>query len=120
MPCLNERLSLILFIHTFILYRLSELPRVMCRSLCRSQVSRQETPWTECQPIAGHTHTHTLSFTHAITHYRQFSRDDNQPTMHVFGTGRKPPRHGKNMQTPHTQGGGGNQTPNPGVVRRTC
>ncbi|KAK2815208.1 hypothetical protein Q7C36_023474 [Tachysurus vachellii] len=36
-----------------------------------------------CQPIAGHTHTHTLSFTHAITHYGQFSRDANQPTMHV-------------------------------------
>ncbi|KAK3529172.1 hypothetical protein QTP70_019415, partial [Hemibagrus guttatus] len=29
---------------------------------------------------------YTLSFTHAITHYRQF-RDANQPTMHVFGPG---------------------------------
>ncbi|KAK3524177.1 hypothetical protein QTP70_021875 [Hemibagrus guttatus] len=30
-------------------------------------------------------------------------------------TGRKPPRHGENMQTPHTHGGGRNRTPNPGV-----
>ncbi|KAK3538329.1 hypothetical protein QTP70_035226, partial [Hemibagrus guttatus] len=41
-----------------------------------------DTPWTECQPITGH--THTLSF----THYRQV-RDANQPTMHVFGPGKK-------------------------------
>ncbi|KAK3531259.1 hypothetical protein QTP70_015201, partial [Hemibagrus guttatus] len=33
--------------------------------------------------------THTLSFTHTITHYGQF-RDANQPTMHVFGPGEKP------------------------------
>ncbi|KAK3568891.1 hypothetical protein QTP86_019579, partial [Hemibagrus guttatus] len=45
----------------------------------------QDTPWTECQPIAGHTHKHS----HSLTHYGQF-RDSNQPTMHVFGLGRKP------------------------------
>ncbi|KAK3515771.1 hypothetical protein QTP70_031485, partial [Hemibagrus guttatus] len=26
-------------------------------SLCLSQASRQDRPWTECQPITGHTHT---------------------------------------------------------------
>ncbi|KAK3555515.1 hypothetical protein QTP86_021298, partial [Hemibagrus guttatus] len=59
-------------------------------------------PGRSANPSEG---THTLSFTHAITHYGQF-RDANQPTMHVFGGGnrstrRKPPRHGENMQTPH-------------------
>ncbi|KAK3508144.1 hypothetical protein QTP70_015342 [Hemibagrus guttatus] len=58
--------------------------------------------------VPTHRRAHTLSF----THYGQF-RDANQPTMHVFGPGtrRKPPRHGENMQTPHTHGGGGNRTP---------
>ncbi|KAK3549975.1 hypothetical protein QTP86_016839 [Hemibagrus guttatus] len=54
----------------------------------RHRASRQDTPWTECQPIAGH--THTLSFTHAITHYGQF-RDANQPrSMCSVDCGRKP------------------------------
>ncbi|KAK3524623.1 hypothetical protein QTP70_030930 [Hemibagrus guttatus] len=51
----------------------------------RHWASRQDTHWTECQPITGHTHSLSLSFTHAITH-GQF-RDANQPTMHVFGLG---------------------------------
>ncbi|KAK2864651.1 hypothetical protein Q7C36_003805 [Tachysurus vachellii] len=59
--------------------------RGACAYLRRHRASRQDTPWTECQPITGH--THTLSFTHTITHYGQFSRDANQPTMHVFGPG---------------------------------
>ncbi|KAK3554293.1 hypothetical protein QTP70_020161, partial [Hemibagrus guttatus] len=49
----------------------------------RHQVSRQDTPWTECQPITGHTHTH--SFTHAITF-----RDSNQLRSMSLGCGRKP------------------------------
>ncbi|KAK3551973.1 hypothetical protein QTP70_031490 [Hemibagrus guttatus] len=40
----------------------------------KNWASRQDTPWTECQPIAGY------------THYGQF-RGANQPTMHVFGPG---------------------------------
>ncbi|KAK3540438.1 hypothetical protein QTP70_030985 [Hemibagrus guttatus] len=53
-------------------------------SLCdlrRHRASRQDTPWTECQPITGHTHTHT--------HYRQF-RDSNQPRSMALDCGRKP------------------------------
>ncbi|KAK3525154.1 hypothetical protein QTP86_019542, partial [Hemibagrus guttatus] len=38
--------------------------------------------------VPTHRKEHTLSFTHAITHYGQF-RDANQPTIHVFGRGRK-------------------------------
>ncbi|KAK3525357.1 hypothetical protein QTP86_031087 [Hemibagrus guttatus] len=28
-----------------------------CAYLRRHRASRQDTPWTECQPITGHTHT---------------------------------------------------------------
>ncbi|KAK3533842.1 hypothetical protein QTP70_032958 [Hemibagrus guttatus] len=49
--------------------------------------------------VPSHRRTHTLS--HAITHYGQF-RDANQPCMSL-DWGRKPPRHGENMQTPHTR-----------------
>ncbi|KAK3557620.1 hypothetical protein QTP70_030811 [Hemibagrus guttatus] len=41
--------------------------------------TKQGTPWTGCQSIAGPN----------LTRYRQF-RNANQPTMHVFGPGRKP------------------------------
>ncbi|KAK3559957.1 hypothetical protein QTP86_030320, partial [Hemibagrus guttatus] len=71
-----------------------------CAYLRRHWASRQDTPWTECQPIAGH--THTLSFTHAITHYGQF-RDANQPTMHVFGLGEETPEaRGEHANSTHT------------------
>ncbi|KAK2819523.1 hypothetical protein Q7C36_021169 [Tachysurus vachellii] len=78
------------FIHSFIHSSSTAYPNYLgsrgaCAYLRRHRASRQDTPWTECQPIAGH--THTLSFTHTITHYGQFSRDANQPTMHVFGPG---------------------------------
>ncbi|KAK3518116.1 hypothetical protein QTP70_033207 [Hemibagrus guttatus] len=44
-------------------------------------------PGRSANPSQG---THTLSFTHAITHYGQFFfRDANQPTMHVFGPGQQ-------------------------------
>ncbi|KAK3568862.1 hypothetical protein QTP86_018967 [Hemibagrus guttatus] len=36
-------------------------------ALRRHCASRQDTPWTECQPIAGHTHTHTHSLTQSHT-----------------------------------------------------
>ncbi|KAK3506859.1 hypothetical protein QTP70_029532, partial [Hemibagrus guttatus] len=73
-------------------------------------------PGRSANPSQG---THTLSFTHAITHYEQF-RDANQPTMHVFGPGEETGVPGGNPQGTgrtcklHTHGGGGNQTPNPG------
>ncbi|KAK3521644.1 hypothetical protein QTP70_014708 [Hemibagrus guttatus] len=60
--------------------------------------SRQDTPWTECQPIAGHTHT----LIH--THYEQF-RDANQPTMHVFGLGEETPEaQGEHANSTHSAG----------------
>ncbi|KAK3510041.1 hypothetical protein QTP70_026697 [Hemibagrus guttatus] len=71
-------------IHCLPLIRTTLGSRGACAYLRRHWASRQDTPWTECQPIAGH--THALSFTHTITHYGQF-RDANQPTMHVFGLG---------------------------------
>ncbi|KAK3519492.1 hypothetical protein QTP70_031815, partial [Hemibagrus guttatus] len=58
-----------------------------CAYLRHHRASRQNTPWMECQPIAGH--THTQSFTHAITHYEQF-RDSNQPRSMSLDCGRKP------------------------------
>ncbi|GAA6081097.1 phosphatidylinositol-3-phosphatase SAC1-A, partial [Tachysurus ichikawai] len=72
-------------------------------------------PGRSANPSQG---THTLSFTHTITHYGQFFQRC-QSTYHAClwtgggnrSTRRKPPRHGENMQTPHTQGGGGNRTP---------
>ncbi|KAK3572532.1 hypothetical protein QTP86_034320, partial [Hemibagrus guttatus] len=79
----------------------------------RHWASRQDTPWTECQPIAEYTH----SLIHS--HNGQF-RDANQPTMHVFGLGEKTEVPGENPQGTgrtcklHTHGRGGNRTPNPG------
>ncbi|KAK3509202.1 hypothetical protein QTP70_025562, partial [Hemibagrus guttatus] len=72
--------------------------------------SRQDTPWTECQPIAGRTHTQD-----------NLEMPINLQCMSL-DWGRKPPRHRENVQTPHTHiyGGSGNQTPNPGGVRQTC
>ncbi|KAK3554357.1 hypothetical protein QTP70_022589, partial [Hemibagrus guttatus] len=46
--------------------------------------------------------THRRAHTHTLSYYGQF-KDANQPTMHVFGPGREPPRHRENMQTPHTR-----------------
>ncbi|KAK3554677.1 hypothetical protein QTP70_032666 [Hemibagrus guttatus] len=83
-------------------------------SLCLSQASSGIKAGYTLDGVPTHLRVH--SFTHTITHYVQF-RDANQPTMHVFGnrsTWRKPPRHGENMQTPHTHGGGRNRTPNHG------
>ncbi|KAK3543419.1 hypothetical protein QTP70_020441, partial [Hemibagrus guttatus] len=73
-------------IHSFIVYRLSELFSGHGEPVPQASLGIKAgyTLGTECQPIAGR--THTLSFTHAITHYGQF-RDASQPTMHVFGLG---------------------------------
>ncbi|KAK3542653.1 hypothetical protein QTP86_031469, partial [Hemibagrus guttatus] len=49
------------------------------------KASRQDTPWMECQPIAGYTHSHSLT---QITHYGQF-RDANLQCMSL-DRGRKP------------------------------
>ncbi|KAK3536097.1 hypothetical protein QTP70_028684, partial [Hemibagrus guttatus] len=87
-----------------------------CDYLRRHWASRQDTPWTECQPITGHTHI----LSHSLTQ----SRDANQPTMHVFGLGEETGAPGGNPQGTgrtcklHTHGGGGNRTPNPGGVRQ--
>ncbi|KAK3552653.1 hypothetical protein QTP86_017877 [Hemibagrus guttatus] len=69
-------------------------------------------PGQSANPSQG---THTLSFTHAITHYGQF-RDANQPTMHVFGPGEEtgvpqgnPRGMGRTCKL-HTHGGGRNRT----------
>ncbi|KAK3544016.1 hypothetical protein QTP70_034018, partial [Hemibagrus guttatus] len=69
--------------------------------------------------VPTHRRAHTLSFTHAFTHYGQF-RDANQPTMHVFGPGEETGVPGGNPRGTgrtcklHTHGGGRNRTPNPG------
>ncbi|KAK3548899.1 hypothetical protein QTP70_021714, partial [Hemibagrus guttatus] len=61
--------------------------RGACAYLRHHWASRQDTGVPthrrSANPSQG---THTLSFTHAITHYGQF-RDANQPTTHVFGLG---------------------------------
>ncbi|KAK3520115.1 hypothetical protein QTP70_014284 [Hemibagrus guttatus] len=101
----------------------------MAMDVCnrRHWASRQDTPWTECQPITGHTHTliHSHNHSHNHTHYGQF-RDANQPTMHVFGLGEEtgvPRGNSRGMGRTcklHTHGRGGNRTSNPGGVRQTC
>ncbi|KAK3557456.1 hypothetical protein QTP70_027742, partial [Hemibagrus guttatus] len=79
-------------------------------------------PGRSAKPSQG---THTLSFTHAVTHYGQF-RDANQPTMHVFEPGEETGVPGRNPRGTgrtcklHTHGGSGNQTPNTGGVRPPC
>ncbi|KAK3554144.1 hypothetical protein QTP70_019067 [Hemibagrus guttatus] len=87
-----------------------------CAYLRRHWASRQDTPWTECQPIAGRTHSHSLTQSHTTDNlempinleYMSLDRGGNRSTR------KKNPRHGENMQTPHTHGRGGNRTPNPG------
>ncbi|XP_053480188.1 protein C1orf43 homolog isoform X1 [Ictalurus furcatus] len=74
--------------------------------------TRRRTPWTECQPIAGHNCTHPFTFTH-------YGLQSAYSTCLWTGGGnrstrRKPQKHGGNMQTPLAQGGGMNRTPNPG------
>ncbi|KAK3506763.1 hypothetical protein QTP70_023937, partial [Hemibagrus guttatus] len=95
------------FIHSFIhcvpLIRTILGSRGACVYLRRHWASRQDTPWTECQPITGH--THTLSFTHTVTHYGQF-RDANQPTMSL-DWGRKPAHP---EETPEARGEHANST----------
>ncbi|KAK3548593.1 hypothetical protein QTP70_015103 [Hemibagrus guttatus] len=76
-------------IHSFIHSLFAAYPNYtrVTGSLCLSQASLGHQgrihPGGSANPSQG---THTLSFTHAITHYGQF-RDANQPTMHVFGLG---------------------------------
>ncbi|KAK3526122.1 hypothetical protein QTP70_016104 [Hemibagrus guttatus] len=69
--------------------------------------------------VPTHRRAHTLSFTHAITHYRQF-RNANQPTMHVFGLGEETGAPRGNPQgtgrTGKLHGGGRNRTPDPGAL----
>ncbi|KAK3548877.1 hypothetical protein QTP70_021266, partial [Hemibagrus guttatus] len=58
----------------------------------------------------AHTHSHSLTQSHTT--------DNSEMPINLqcmsLDWGRKPPRHGENMQThTHTNGGGGNQTLNP-------
>ncbi|KAK3573585.1 hypothetical protein QTP86_028799 [Hemibagrus guttatus] len=59
--------------------------RGACAYLRHHWASRQDTPWTECQPIAGHTHTHSLIHSH--TH--NLEMPINLPCMSL-DWGRKP------------------------------
>ncbi|KAK3564780.1 hypothetical protein QTP86_026414, partial [Hemibagrus guttatus] len=53
--------------------------------------------------VPTHRRAHTHSFTHAITHYRQF-RDANKPTMHVFGPAEETPEaQGEHTNSTHTR-----------------
>ncbi|KAK3560091.1 hypothetical protein QTP86_033835 [Hemibagrus guttatus] len=103
-----------MFIHCLPLIRTILGSQGACAYLRCHWASRQDTPWTECQPITGHTHTHSHSLT-----TDNLEMPINLQCMSL-DRGRKPPRHGENMQTPHTHGRGRNQTPNPGGVRQTC
>ncbi|KAK2831058.1 hypothetical protein Q7C36_016144 [Tachysurus vachellii] len=89
-------------------------------------------PGQSANPSQGthtHTHTHTHTLIHSHNHTLRTIFQRCQSTYHAClwtgggnrSTRRKPPRHGENMQTPHTQGGGGNRTPNPGAFKsRPC
>ncbi|KAK3529699.1 hypothetical protein QTP70_033667, partial [Hemibagrus guttatus] len=67
----------------------------------RHQASRQDTPWMECQPIAGHTHTHSHTMGNLETPVSLeaclWTAGGNRSTR------REPTKHEENMQTPHTQ-----------------
>ncbi|KAK3557571.1 hypothetical protein QTP70_030499 [Hemibagrus guttatus] len=83
--------------HSFIVCRLSELHSGHGEPVLISGVIGHQGrihPGWSANPSQG---TYTLSFTHAITHYRQF-RDANQPTMHVFGLGEETGAPGGNPQ----------------------
>ncbi|KAK3565656.1 hypothetical protein QTP86_013912, partial [Hemibagrus guttatus] len=75
----------------------------MSRRAERHWASRQDTPWTECQPIAGHTHT--------LIHSRNHTTDNlempiNLPCMSL-DWGRKPEYP---EETPEARGEHGNST----------
>ncbi|KAK3526462.1 hypothetical protein QTP70_027725, partial [Hemibagrus guttatus] len=100
-----------IIIHSFIVYRLSELFSGHGEPVPISGVIGHHGrihPGRSANPSQG-----------AHTHYGQF-RDANQPTMHVFGLreetrvpGGNPRGTGRTCKL-HTHGGGGNRTPNPG------
>ncbi|KAK3558714.1 hypothetical protein QTP86_027591, partial [Hemibagrus guttatus] len=71
------------FIHCLPLIRTILGSQGACAYLRRHWASRQDTPWTECQPIAGHTHTHS----HTTDNLEM---PINLP--HVFGLGERNPR----------------------------
>ncbi|XP_053479205.1 solute carrier organic anion transporter family member 3A1 isoform X2 [Ictalurus furcatus] len=77
--------------------------------------TRWDTPWTGCQSIAGHNHTHVHTTIHTL-----WTCQSAYPACLWTGGGnrstwRKPTQHGENTQTLCTQGSGGNQMPNPGA-----
>ncbi|KAK3571992.1 hypothetical protein QTP86_021351 [Hemibagrus guttatus] len=86
-------------IHSFIVYRLSVPNSGVIGHQGRIH------PGRSANPSQG---THTLSFTHAITHYGQF-KDASHPTVHVFGLGeetgvprKKPKAQGEHANSTHT------------------
>ncbi|KAK3561378.1 hypothetical protein QTP86_033120, partial [Hemibagrus guttatus] len=74
------------FIHCLPLIRTTLGSRGACAYLRRHRASRQDTPWTECQPIAGHTHTHSLTQSHTTDNLEM---PINLPCMSL-DWGRKP------------------------------
>ncbi|KAK3517029.1 hypothetical protein QTP70_032324, partial [Hemibagrus guttatus] len=85
-------------IHSFIVYRLYDL---FSGNLCLSQASLGIKAGYTLDGVPTHcrAHTHTLSFTHTITQFR----DANQPTMHVFGLGEETPEaRGEHAKSTHT------------------
>ncbi|KAK3542220.1 hypothetical protein QTP86_018473 [Hemibagrus guttatus] len=74
-------------------------------------------PGWSADPSQG-THIHTLIHSHSLEtliNLQCMSLDRGRKPEYPEET----PRHGENMQTPHTHGRGGNRTPNPGGVRLT-
>ncbi|KAK3520348.1 hypothetical protein QTP70_023842, partial [Hemibagrus guttatus] len=73
--------------------------RGACAHLKCHRASRQDTPWTECQPIAGHTHP-------SYTTGNLETPISLESCLWTVGgnrsTRRKPTKHRENMQTPHT------------------
>ncbi|KAK3552383.1 hypothetical protein QTP86_011263 [Hemibagrus guttatus] len=82
--------------------------RGACAYLRRHWASRQDTPWTECQPITGNTHTHSLTTDNLETPI-------NLPRMSL-DWGRKPehPEETPEAQGEHANSTRRNRTPNPG------
>ncbi|KAK3534803.1 hypothetical protein QTP86_025758, partial [Hemibagrus guttatus] len=77
--------------------------------------SRQDAPWTECQPITGHTHalihSHTTDNLEMPINLQCMSLERGRKPEYPEET---PEARGEHANSTHTHGGGGNRTPNPG------
>ncbi|KAK3537877.1 hypothetical protein QTP70_020945, partial [Hemibagrus guttatus] len=81
------------------LYRLSDLSSGLGGpvGLRRHRASRQDTPWTECQPIAGH-NTHSLTQSHTTLEIPVSLEACLWTVGGNWSSRRKPTKHGENMQ----------------------